>query len=73
MTVFTHVGGWGGHGWSYIVILRQSVVMIVAFSQLQSQRLQSVLLVQSGDTFLDKRHDPERDGGIGRRPDRPTS
>lgn len=44
---------WGSLG-SYTVILGWSVVVIMAFPQLHSQSLQSVLLVQPGHTFLDK-------------------
>lgn len=46
----------------YTVVLRWGVVMIMTFPQLQCQSLQSLLLVQSRHTFLDKRHHPERDG-----------
>ncbi len=61
-TVFGTVEIIGG---SYTVVLRWGVVMIMAFSQLQSQCFQSLQLVQSSHAFLDKRHHPERDGGGG--------
>lgn len=51
------------HWGSYTVVLRWGVVMIMAFSQLQSQGFQSLQLVQSCHALLDKRHHPERDGG----------
>lgn len=50
-----------GSSGSYTVVLRWGVVMIMAFPQLQSQSLQSVQVVQPGHTFLNERHDPERD------------
>jgi len=47
---------------SYTVVLRWGVVMIMAFSQFHSQSFQPLQLVQSSHAFLDKRHNPERDG-----------
>lgn len=59
-TVVSRVLGVTG---SYTVILRWSVVVIMAFPQLHSQSFQSVLLVQPRHAFLNKRHHPEREGG----------
>lgn len=44
---------WGSLG-SYTVILRWSIVVIMAFPQLHSQSFQSVLLIQPRHAFLDK-------------------